>query len=217
MLCSLPSDQSLRRLGHSVGALANELAGGHVTGMSHAVADNLGRNIQQLREARGVTQQQIARLAGIPRATWANLESGSANPTLSVLVKVAQALQVRLEELIEPPRRMGRLYLAERLATRRRGSVTVRKLLPESIAGLELERLELPPGAAMAGVPHTPGTREYLTCERGQIELSAGGESWALGPGDVVVFSGDQKHGYRNLASGVTVAYSVVVFAPVAA
>ena len=101
-------------------------------------------------------------------------------------------------------------------ASRRRGSVTLRRLLPESIAGLELERMELPPGAAMAGVPHTPGTREYLTCERGRIELSAGGESWLLEPGDVVVFRGDQKHGYRNAGSGVTIAYSVVAFAPVA-
>ena len=66
-------------------------------------ARNLGRNIQELRQARGLSQQQIARLANIPRATWANLESGAANPTLAVLVSVAQALQVRLEELIEPP------------------------------------------------------------------------------------------------------------------
>ena len=58
--------------------------------------------------------------------------------------------------------------------------------------------MELPPRAAMGGVPHTPGTREYLTCERGQIELSAGGESFTLDPGDVVVFRGDQRHGYRN-------------------
>ena len=77
-----------------------------------ATALHLGRNIQTLREARGRTQQQIAGVAGIPRATWANLESGAANPTLSVLIKVAQALQVRLEELIEPPRRTGRLYRA---------------------------------------------------------------------------------------------------------
>ena len=60
-------------------------------------------------------------MAGIPRATWANLESGAANPTLAVLIKVAQALQVRLEELIEPPRRRGRLYPAATLPTRTRG------------------------------------------------------------------------------------------------
>src|SRR5262252_10405259 len=176
---------------------------------------HLGRNIQTLREARGRTQEQIARLAGMPRATWANLESGAANPTLAVLVKVAQALSVRLEELIEPPRRIGRLYRAAALPSRTRGPVTVRKLLPETIAGLEIERMELPPRAAMAGVPHTAGTREYLTCERGQIELAAGGATFALEPGDVVVFRGDQKHGYRNPGTTTAIAYSVVAFAPV--
>ena len=180
-----------------------------------ATALHLGRNIQTLREARGRTQEQIARLAGMPRATWANLESGAANPTLAVLIKVAAALQVRLEELIEPPRRTGRLYRAAELPTRERSSVTVRKLLPETIAGLEIERMELPPRAAMGGVPHKLGTREYLTCERGQIELGAGGETFLLDPGDVVVFRGDQKHGYRNPGSTATVAYSVVAFAPV--
>jgi transcriptional regulator with XRE-family HTH domain len=196
--------------------IANPLSAGHRVGMTEDAAANLGRNIQQLREARALSQQQIARIADMPRATWANLESGAANPTLAVLVKVAQALQVRLEELIEPPRRTGRLYPAASLPTRRRGEVTVRKLLPETIAGLELERMELPPGASMAGVPHTPGTREYLTCERGQVQLSAAGASWTLGPGDVVVFRGDQKHGYRNPGSIAAVAYSVVAFAPVA-
>jgi quercetin dioxygenase-like cupin family protein len=98
---------------------------------------------------------------------------------------------------------------------RRRGTVTIRKLLPETIAGLELERMELPPGASMAGVPHTTGTREYLTCERGQLRLSAGGASWTLEPGDVVVFRGDQKHGYQNSGSSTAIAYSVVAFAPV--
>lgn len=183
--------------------------------MPTEAAVHLGRNIQALRDARGLSQQQIAKVAGMPRATWANLESGEANPTLSVLVKVANALQVRLEELIEPPRRMGRLYKAAQLPVRSKGLVTVRKLLPETIAGLELERMELPPGASMGGVPHTIGTREYLTCERGQIELSAGGAAWVLDPGDVVVFRGDQKHGYRNLARQTTVAYSVIAFAPV--
>jgi XRE family transcriptional regulator, regulator of sulfur utilization len=185
------------------------------TGNDDAAASHLGRNIQALREARGQTQQQIARVAGIPRATWANLESGAANPTLAVLVKVAQALQVRLEELIEPPRRMGRLYKAGTLPARTRGAIIIRKLLPETIAGLEIERMELPVGSSMAGVPHTAGTREYLTCERGRIELGAGGASWTLEPGDVVVFRGDQKHGYRNAGGTAAIAYSVVAFAPV--
>src|SRR4029077_14236444 len=98
-------------------------------------AAHLGRNLQALREARNLTQQQIAKLAGLPRATWANLESGAANPTLAVLVRAAQALQVRLGELIRAPRRIGRLYKAAALPSRTRGTITIRKLLPETIAG----------------------------------------------------------------------------------
>lgn len=178
------------------------------------VALALGNNIRQLREARGLTQAQIARVAGVPRPTWANLESGAANPTLAVMIKVAGALQVSLEELITPPRTTSKFFPAAELPVRVRGKVRVRRLLPEPIAGLEIERMELPPGAGMAGVPHTPGTREYLTCERGEIQLSESGRVWSLKPGDVLAFRGDQPHGYRNPGREAAVGYSVIALAP---
>ena len=112
--------------------------------MADDPAANLALNIKQLREARGLTQHQISKVAGLPRPTWANLESGAANPTLSVLMKVATALQVSLEELVGPPRAVARLYRATELPQRRKGKVCVRKLLPDPIAGMELERMELP-------------------------------------------------------------------------
>jgi transcriptional regulator with XRE-family HTH domain len=174
----------------------------------------LAANLRQLREARGLSQQQAARLAGLPRPTWATLETGSANPTLAVLLGVAAALQVSIEELVGPPRTTGRLYRAAELRSRRRGAVTVRDLLPEKIAALEIERLEIPREAVLNGIPHTPGTREYLACERGRIELATEGEVFALGAGDVVVFRGDQRHSYRNPGTETAVGYSVVALAP---
>jgi transcriptional regulator with XRE-family HTH domain len=174
---------------------------------------NLASNIRTLRETRGLTQQQMAKLTGIPRPTWANLESGAANPTLAVLVRVAGALQIRIEELIGPPKASARFYRAEDLPVRARGSVTVRKLLPDPLPGFEIERMEFPVHASMVGVPHTPGTREYLTCEIGEIQLSAAGESWQLRAGELVVFRGDQRHSYKNLGTKVAIAYSVIAFA----
>jgi len=176
-------------------------------------AGRLGANVAQLREARGLTQQQMARLAGVPRATWANLETGHSNPTLAVLSRVAVALQVTIEELIAAPRPAVKHFPAAMLVTRTRGEVTVRKLLPDPIPGMEIDRMELPAGARMIGVPHLPGTTEYLTCERGSIVLVASGESWTLSPGDVVVFRGDQRHSYANHGDRVAVGYSVVLLA----
>ena len=96
-----------------------------------------------------------------------------------------------------------------------RGKIRTRRLLPETIAGFEIDRMELAPAAYMTGIPHTPGTREYLTCESGVVELSVAEHNWRLEAGDVVVFRGDQKHSYRNPGSFPSVAYSVLSLAAV--
>ncbi|CAN5711438.1 helix-turn-helix domain-containing protein [soil metagenome] len=177
--------------------------------------DHLADNIKAIREARGLSQQQIAKAAGIPRATWTHLESGAGNPTLAVLIKVANVLQIRVDELLAAPRQPARQFKAAELPVRLRGQVSVRRLIPESLPGLELERLTLPPGARMVGVPHTPGTREYLTCERGTVELVVSGDKYTLAEGDVVTFRGDQRHSYHNPGGAIAIAYSVIAFAPV--
>jgi transcriptional regulator with XRE-family HTH domain len=184
--------------------------------MSDDLAERLARNVRELRQARGFTQQQMAKLAGLPRATWSNLESGSGNPTLTVLHAVCTAFQVSLEEIVAEARANAHLYPKGSLPVRVRGDVRVSSLLPDKIPGMQIERLELPVGSRMIGVPHTPGTREYLTCESGQIELVASGESFRVNEGDVVVFRGDQRHSYTNTGRKIAVGYSVVLLSQLA-
>ncbi|MCB9601058.1 MAG: helix-turn-helix domain-containing protein [Sandaracinus sp.] len=179
--------------------------------MDPQLSERLAANVRLLRQARGKTQQQMADLAGVPRATWSNLESGAANPTLAVLHAAATALAVSLEELLSPPRVAARHYPVSSLETRERGKVQVRMLLPDPVPGMSMERFELPPTTRMVGTPHTPGTREYLACERGRIELVASGTRYVLDPGDVVAFRGDQKHSYANPGRSTAVGYSVVL------
>ncbi|MBL8171960.1 MAG: helix-turn-helix transcriptional regulator [Acidobacteria bacterium] len=179
-----------------------------------ALARHIADNIRQLRQSRNLTQDQLARLSGVPRPTWSNLESGTANPTVSVLAKVAAALQVPVEELISPPKAQAKLFRAKSIAQKQRGGVLIRKLLPDHLQGMELDRMEFAPGAHMAGVPHRLGTREYLACESGQIELVVAGEKYELAAGDVVVFRGDQKHSYANRSATVAVAYSAIILGP---
>jgi transcriptional regulator with XRE-family HTH domain len=166
-----------------------------MTELDGDLANRLARNVKQLREARDLTQQQMAKLSGLPRATWANLESGAANPTLGVLHRAARALGVSLEELISAPRASARLYPRGALPERTPGQAHVRKLLPDPIPGMEIDRIEIAPRGRMTGVPHTPGTREYLTC--------------------VVAFRGDQRHSYLNPEDAPAVGYSVVVLTPI--
>lgn len=177
------------------------------------LAVRLARNVRLLREARGATQGQMAGIAGLPRATWGHLETGAGNPTLAVLDRVATALQVPLEELTAAPRATGRLYPRDTLRDRKQGDGQVRQLLPDPIPGMVLDRMEIPPGGRIPGVPHMPGTREYFTCESGLVTVVVAGEPWTVSPGDVLVFRGDQRHSYRNRGRADAVGYSVVLFA----
>lgn len=185
--------------------------------MADDLGERIARNVRQLREARGMTHAQMAKVAQVPRATWTNLESGAANPTVAVLRRAALALQVSIEELLSQPRAECEHFPLGSLPVRTQGQGRVRKLLPHAIPGMEIDRIELPPNGRMPGVPHTPGTREYLTCEAGEIDLVAAGERWHLRPGDVLAFRGDQRHSYSNPGTRTAVGYSVVVLAPTVA
>ena len=62
---------------------------------------NLAKNITRLRKARGLSQEKLARLADVANNTLIKMESGeNHNPTLETLKKVAKALEVSVDELI---------------------------------------------------------------------------------------------------------------------
>jgi transcriptional regulator with XRE-family HTH domain len=178
--------------------------------MADSVSENLAANVRRLREEHGLSQQRMADLSGVPRPTWANLESGGANPTVSVLTRVASALGVRVEELLSAPRAELRYFKAGDLGHKKRGKGRLSPLLPQGGRSLEFHRLEFGPDDLWAAAPHSPGTQEILTCELGRIEVSLGSESITLGPGDVAMFRADQRHSYKNLGRRTATAYSVV-------
>lgn len=181
-----------------------------------ALAENLSANLRFVRNKRNLTQGQLAKLCGVPRSTVANLETGISNPTLSVLARLARALHLSLEELLSAPRARCQLFPAGTLPVkdRAKGKAKVQKLLPHPIPGMEIDRMTVKPGSRIVGVPHRPGTQEYLYCEEGTITLMVSGERFDLRQGDVAAFFGDQAHSYQNHGRGTAIGFSVVTLAP---
>lgn len=179
------------------------------------LSGNLAENLRYLRNRRDLTQAQVSKLSGLPRSTLATIESGEGNPTLQVLSKLSASFGVSIEELISTPRAQCQYYPNGSLPILGKGKgVEVRKLLPDPLPGVEIERLSLKAGFKKKGVPHRPGTKEYLICELGNITLWAHGERYDLCPLDVVAFQGDQPHSYVNDGRENAVGYSIVLLAP---
>jgi transcriptional regulator with XRE-family HTH domain len=177
-------------------------------------ARNLAINLQSLRKRKGYSQQQLAKLTETTRATIALLESGTANPTLEVLLKLSRGLRISIEELLAQPRVECRLIRAAEVPLDRRSKhgVNLKKLLPDKIPATEIDELVLEPEAVLTGSPHIEGTREYFTCLRGEFLIGVLGETHHLYKGDVLSFPGDKPHSYKNVGRGSAHGISVVLF-----
>lgn len=72
----------------------------------------IGANIRRLRIERGWTQQELAQATGLKERYVQVLETGSANPTVKVVIAAAHALGVAPTDLFAPaklpPRPAGR-------------------------------------------------------------------------------------------------------------
>lgn len=63
----------------------------------------LGARLRELREARGLSQEDAAELMGLHPKYMPRLEGGTANPTVATLVAASVAYKVALSDLFHEP------------------------------------------------------------------------------------------------------------------
>jgi len=61
----------------------------------------LGRKIREIRKRQGLSQEMLAERAGISSQYVSNIERGKENPTLDLLLKLADALKSSLGEMCD--------------------------------------------------------------------------------------------------------------------
>ena len=66
-----------------------------------SVLKKFGLRVRQLREARGLSQEDFAEAADLHRTYVSGIERGERNPTLSVLARIAKGFGMTLSELLE--------------------------------------------------------------------------------------------------------------------
>ncbi len=62
---------------------------------------NFGLRLKELRRDKGVSQETLAGLCGLDRTYISGIERGGRNPSLTCIFKVANGLNVEVEELIK--------------------------------------------------------------------------------------------------------------------
>ncbi|HET8705817.1 MAG TPA: helix-turn-helix transcriptional regulator, partial [Pseudomonadales bacterium] len=73
------------------------------TDPDRAFVEMVGINLKKLRRDRALSLDGLARLSGVSRAMLSQIENGRSSPTVTVLYKIAAALNASLSEFISRP------------------------------------------------------------------------------------------------------------------
>lgn len=157
----------------------------------------VGRRLRELREARGLTLSELARVAGVGKATLSGLENGTRDPRLETLYAIAAALGVPMSALT-----LDRGAPAS-AASPVRGEAVVSTLLEifeEPAATYELFALRIVVGVEQVSPAHPAGVSEHLTVFRGHARVGPVGAPLSARSGEHVSWAADVAHLYAAVS-----------------
>ncbi len=154
------------------------------------VLAEVGPRLRRLRTRRGVTLTQLAAETGISKSTLSRLESGQRKPGLDLLLPLAQAHQVPLDELVGAPE-VGDPRI--RLKPRRRNGRVVFPLTQQSKSGVQVWKVIIPPESGEPELRTHEGY-EWLYVLSGHMRLILGEHDITMPPGEVAEFDTRLPH-----------------------
>lgn len=182
------------------------------------IKTRVGQNLARLRKKRDLTLEKLASMAGVSRAMLGQIEAGESAPTISLLWKVARALDVRFADLLGAEASADITVLRAddaKLLHSSDNSFESRALFPfDTRRRAEFYELRLQAGHAESAVAHSEGTYENLVVHSGRLRMTIGdAEPIELKTGDAIYFRADVPHVYENPSTRDTLMYLVMTYA----
>ena len=159
------------------------------------VLKDVGPRLRALRSEREATLAEIAADTGISVSTLSRLESGGRRPTLELLLPLARAYGVALDDLVDAPAPVDPRVTGRPV---RRDGMTLVPLTRQA-GGLQAYKMELPPRWRVESTEQKAHDGyEWLYVLSGRIRLLLGPRDFVLGPGEVVEFDTRVPHAFSN-------------------
>ena len=168
--------------------------------MPDPALDLIGPRLKSWRQKRGMTLDELSAATNISASTLSRLESGKRAPNLQLVVPIARALRLELDDIVPrvvPDPRIDRV-------TKRVGEIIYVELSPPSSA-LQTYKVTLP--ATPLGVSATPDPKvhdgyEWLYVLSGRLRLVLGQHDVVLGVGEAAEFDTRTPHWLTAAGTG---------------
>jgi transcriptional regulator with XRE-family HTH domain len=171
----------------------------------------VGSRLRYLRDMHGLSQRELARRAGLTHGTIGSIERDAISPSVGSLRKILDSFPMTLSEFfaLNPDSETQVFFGHGELMEVGGGGISLRQVghnLKNRPLQVLLERYA--PGAETAKTPYSHIGDEGGVVIQGQVEVTVGGATRVLGPGDGYLFSSRLPHKFRNVGTDEAVVVS---------
>ncbi|MFG6401233.1 helix-turn-helix domain-containing protein [Microbacterium sp. P04] len=160
----------------------------------------IGPRLKSWREKRSMTLAELSETTGISSSTLSRLEAGKRAPNLELVVPIARALRLELDDIVPravPDPRVKR-------TTKSIGGTRYETLSPESspVQTYKVTFPANPPGVVVVPEPKVHDGQEWLYVLSGHLRLVIGEQDVTLGPGEAAEFDTRIPHWLAATGAG---------------
>ena len=164
----------------------------------------VGPRLREVRERSGLSQRALAKRSSISNATISLIESGKLNPSVAILKRILDGVQMDLSAFFatEGSESERVVYRESELVEIGRGKISYWQVGSElADRSMQILHERYAPGADTGKVTLHHKGEEGGVVIRGRLELTVDGERHVLGRGDAYYFDSSRPHRFRNVSS----------------
>ncbi len=180
------------------------------------VSSQLGKTVQRLRKASGLSLSELSERAGVAKSIISQIERNETNPTLATIWRVAQALDVSIERMLQAADDEPFVEKSSRGDTPLLVSDDGRCRLAitgwiKTVEWLQWYDFQADPGGILESEAHQRGSIECLSVIEGELEVEVAGTRDRARAGETLRYRCDRPHTIRNRAAAAARATMVCI------
>ena len=181
-----------------------------------ALSGQLGRTVQRLRKAYNLSLSELSEQSGVAKSIISQIERNETNPTLATIWRLAQALDVSIDKVlqgtedepfVEKTARGDMPILLSDDGLCRLGIIGWIK----TVEWLQWYDFHAEAGGVLESDAHQRGSIETLSVLDGELEVSVGGRIEIARAGETLRYRCDRPHVIRNRTTAAAHATMVCI------
>jgi transcriptional regulator with XRE-family HTH domain len=171
-----------------------------------ALSGQLGRTVQRLRKSYSLSLSELSLQSGVAKSIISQIERNETNPTLATIWRLAQALDISIDRVLQTAEDEPFVEKSTRGDTPILVSDDGKCRLAiigwiKTVEWLQWYDFTAEPGGALESDPHQRGSIESLSLIEGELEVEVAGVRETAKAGETLRYRCDRPHVIRNVAA----------------